>query len=368
MQDTARSVPCRPQSRARACRVGGAGHGAFAGFGTRLALYPAACILYLLLSGCQVGYYGQAIKGHFSLMHQRQPVARVVADPATPAPVRRQLLLAGDVLEFAGRELALPAEDVYRTYVPLDRDAVVWNVQAAPRFSLTPKTWCYPLVGCLSYRGYFREEAARAEADRLARAGWDTDVGGAIAYSTLGWFEDPLTTPMIDRSGPSLVELVLHELVHRRLYIRDDTRFNESLATMVAREGTLRYLAHHDLKVDLAWWRQRDRARDAFLALVGEARDDLARLYAGDLDEATMAAAKAARIEALRRDVRARAEQVPGLDAYAGFFQGDLNNARLNGVHDYYGLVGTFQKILLSCGGQWPCFWERVKALARDRG
>ena len=326
----------------------------------------AACGLWLLLSGCQVGYYGQAIKGHFSLMHQRQPVERVLADPDTPAAVRRQLLLADDVLEFADRELALPARDVYRTYVPLERDAVVWNVQAAPRFSLTPKTWCYPLLGCLSYRGYFHQQAARDEADKLAAEGWDTDVGGAIAYSTLGWFQDPLTTPMIDRSGPALVELILHELVHRRLYIRDHTRFNESLATMVAREGTLRYLAHHDLTVDLDQWQQRDRARDAFLALVDDARDQLAALYASDLDPDVMAAEKAARIQALRRAFQERAGQVPGLSAYAGFFQGNLNNARLNGVHDYYGLVGTFRKMLLSCGGQWPCFWERVEALADD--
>ena len=328
------------------------------------ALYLVSCILYLfLLSGCQLGYYGQAIKGHFSLMQQRQPVARVVADPDTAEGVRRQLLLAADVLSFADDEMALPAANVYRDYVALDQDAVVWNVVAAPRFSLEPKTWCFLFVGCLSYRGYFDELAARAEAEALAADGWDTDVGGVVAYSTLGWFADPLTTPMINRSGPALVELVLHELVHRRLYIRDDTRFNESLATMVAREGTLRYLARHDLAVSLTHWRQRDRARDAFLALVNEGRERLAQLYASDLDEATMAARKAALIDGLRWDFRARAENVPGLEGYAGFFDEGLNNARLNGIDDYYGLVGAFQEILLSCGGQWPCFWERVEAL-----
>jgi len=331
-----------------------------------LALQLLTCNLLLLLSGCQLGYYGQAVKGHFSLMHQREPVERVLADPATPEPVRRQLTLAEDVLGFAERDLALPAEGVYRGYVHLDRDAVVWNVVAAPRFSFQPKTWCFLFVGCLSYRGYFQEQAAREEADKLAAEGWDTYVGGAIAYSTLGWFDDPLTTPMIDRSGPALVELLIHELVHRRLYIADHTRFNESLATMVAREGTLRYLAHHDLAVDLDRWRRRDRARDAFLDLVGDTRDKLATLYTGDLPPEAMGERKAALIDGLRRGYRARAEAVPGLDAYAGFFEGTLNNARLNGVHDYYGRVGDFQKILLSCGGQWPCFWRRVEALADD--
>ncbi|HAB07822.1 MAG TPA: hypothetical protein DHV78_04960, partial [Alcanivorax sp.] len=203
--------------------------------------------------------------------------------------------------------------------------AVVWNVVAAPPYSLEPRTWCYLLLGCLSYRGYFDRADAEALAEKLDAEGQDTYVGGAIAYSTLGWFADPLTTPMIDRSGPALVELLIHELVHRRLYIRNDTRFNESLATMVAREGTLRYLARHDLQVDLDRWQQRDRARDAFLALVGETREQLGELYASGADEATMAERKAALIEGLRENYRARAEQLPALRAYAGFFEGRLN-------------------------------------------
>ncbi len=333
-----------------------------------VCLRLVACSLLLILSGCQLGYYGQAVKGHLDLMGARQPVAEVVADADTPAAVRRQLALAGDVLTFADQSLGLPARNVYRDYVHLREDAVVWNVVAAPPYSLEPRTWCYWLLGCLSYRGYFDRADAEALAAELDAQGQDTYVGGAIAYSTLGWFADPLTTPMINRSAPALVELLIHELVHRRLYIRDNTRFNESLATMVAREGTLRYLTHHDLEVDLDRWRQRDRARDVFLTLVSETREKLAGLYASGADEAVMAARKAALIEALRDSYRARAEQLPALRAYAGFFEGPLNNARLNGVHDYYGLVGTFQELLLSCGEQWGCFWERVEALAGRDG
>ncbi len=330
-------------------------------------MYPVSFILYLFfLSGCQLGYYGQAVKGHLALMGKREPVEEVVAEAATPEAVRRQLRLSERVLDYAATDMGLPAEKVYRSYVALDQDAVVWNVLAAPRFSLQPRTWCYVLLGCLSYRGYFDEAAARQEARRLDAQGSDTYVSGAIAYSTLGWFSDPLTTPMLNTSSAGLVELMLHELTHRKLYIRDDTRFNESLASMVAREGTLRYLARHDLNVDLTLWAQRDAARGAFLALIEGARERLERLYASDRPEQDKLAAKARIIDRLRADYLARADQLPALAAYRGFFQGPLNNAQLNGVQDYHGLVPAFQRLLLACGGQWGCFWERVQRLADD--
>mgnify|MGYP002525421991 CR=1 FL=1 len=330
-------------------------------------MYPVSFILYLFfLSGCQLGYYGQAVKGHLSLMAKREPVDEVVADAATPEAVRRQLRLSERVLDYAAADMGLPAEKVYRSYVALDEDAVVWNVLAAPRFSLQPRTWCYVLLGCLSYRGYFDEAAARDEARRLDAEGSDTYVSGAIAYSTLGWFADPLTTPLRDTSGAGPVALTLDELTHRRLCIRDDTRFNESLASMVAREGTLRYLARHDLNVDLTLWAQRDAARAAFLTLIKEAREQLERLYASDRSDQDKLAAKARMIDTLRANYLKRAEQLPALSAYQGFFQGPLNNAQLNGVQDYYGLVPAFQRLLLRCGGQWDCFWERVRGLADD--
>lgn len=328
-----------------------------------LLLVPVALFL---LNGCQLGYYSQAVKGQVSLMAKRQPVEKVMADPATPEAVRQQLLLAEQVREYAAAEMDLPAEKVYRSYVALESEAVVWNVLAAPRLSLTPRTWCYPLLGCLSYRGYFDKQAAWDEARRLAAEGEDTYVGGAIAYSTLGWFADPLTTPMIETSGPGLVELLLHELTHRKLYLRGDTGFNESLATMVAREGTLRYLAHHSLSLDWQRWRQRDAARAAFLELVADARQALARLYASDRDDEDKLRAKAAVIDTLREDYRQRVTRIPALADYSGFFAGPLNNAQLNGVRDYYGLVPAFQRLLLDCGGEWACFWPRVEALAKD--
>ncbi len=260
MQDTARGA-CWDDRKHRAprCRLHKRGHG-ISGGTARYVLYPAACILYLLLSGCQLGYYGQAMKGHFSLMHQREPVERVLANPDTPDPVRRQLALAEDVLGFAERDLALPAEGVYRGYVHLDRDAVVWNVMAAPLF-LPAQDLVLPVRGLPELPGLFPGGGGPRAGGQAGRRGLGHLRGRRHRLFHSGLVRRSLTTPMIDRSGPALVELLIHELVHRRLYIADHTRFNESLATMVAREGTLRYLAHHDLAVDLDRWRRRDQAR-----------------------------------------------------------------------------------------------------------
>lgn len=327
-------------------------------------LFLVSCSLFLLLSACQLPYYSQAIKGQLSLMDKREPVSKVIDNPDTSPTVRQQLALSRQVLAYAANQMHLPAKDVYRQYVPLHRDAVVWNVLAAPPYSLKPYTWCYPLLGCLSYRGYFHKGAAEAEARALSRQGYDTYVDGAMAYSTLGWFDDPLTSLMIDRSPQGLVDLLLHELTHRRLYIPGDTRFDESLAVAVARAGTVRFLSQHHLPVDMHRLHEQDRARRAFLQLVGGARRQLAKLYASGRSDEAMEAGKAAIITRLRRDFQRRGKDVPGLADYAPFFKGPLNNAQLNGVQDYYGLVPAFRKMLSDCHGQWTCFWRRVDRLA----
>ena len=321
-------------------------------------------VLALLLSGCQLGYYSQAVSGHFALMKQREPVATVLADPDTSPQLAAQLTFSQQVIAWAGDNLALPAEDIYHQYVALDQDAVVWNVLAAPAWSLTPKTWCYPLLGCVSYRGYFDRQQAEEVAASLAGEGMDTWVGGAIAYSTLGWFADPLTTPMLQRSRPALAELLIHELTHRRLYIANDTRFNESLATLVGREGALAFLADQAIAVDNDALARRDRAEQAFLAIIEDTRSALKTLYNSGQSEAVMAADKAL-IQQQARERFAR-EQIdhPALAGYQGFFDGPLNNAQLNGVSDYNGYVPGFARLLEQCQRDWGCFWQQVDNLA----
>ncbi len=315
------------------------------------------------LSGCQLGYYSQALGGHFSLMGKRESVAKVLADPDTPARVADQLAFSQQVIAWAGPALGLPTDDVYHQYVALEQDAVVWNVLAAPRWSLTPKTWCYPLLGCVSYRGYFDRDKADQEATGLAEEGMDTWVGGAIAYSTLGWFADPLTTPMLKRSRPALAELLIHELTHRRLYIPNDTRFNESLATLVGREGALAFFSDQGIALNEAALAQQDRAEQAFLAIVEDTRASLKTLYAAEQSPSVLAAGKA-RIQQQARERFLREQSaMPALAGYQGFFDGPLNNAQLNGVSDYNGYVPAFARLLSQCQREWDCFWQQVENL-----
>lgn len=320
--------------------------------------------LALALSACQLGYYGQAVSGHWSLMSKRVPVQSVLDDPATSPELAEQLRFSQQVIAWSGEHLALPADDVYHQYVSLEQEAVVWNVMAAPAFSLTPKTWCYLLVGCVSYRGYFDREEAEALARQLSQEGLDTWVGGAIAYSTLGWFADPLTTPMLDRSRPALAELLIHELAHRKRYIKDDTRFNESLATLVGREGAIQFFADEGLSLPEDYWARRDQVRQAFLAIVTDTREKLAALYQSGRETPAMVAEKARLQQQARQRFQREREQMPALAAYQGFFDGPLNNAQLNGVSDYNDYVPAFARLLEQCRQDWDCFWQRVDELA----
>ena len=219
------------------------------------------------------------------------------------------------------------------------------------------------MIGCVSYRGYFDKVRASREADALSEAGMDTFVGGAIAYSTLGWFADPLTTPMLDRSRPSLAQLLIHELVHRKVYIKDDTRFNESLATLVGREGAVDYFAHSGEPLAAGYWQQREEVQAAFMAIVQATRTALKALYASPRGDAALAREKIRILQQARDRFARDSEVLPALNAYAGFFDERLNNARLNGVSDYNDYVPAFARLLDQCQRDWGCFWQQVDSL-----
>ncbi|MBY6203962.1 aminopeptidase [Halomonas denitrificans] len=334
-------------------------------------MYQSVKILLLLgaasvLGGCAtLQWYGQAARGQMELLTKRQDIEQLLADEALAADTRRKLETVLDVREFASRELGLPDNDSYRSLVELDRPYVLWNVVAAPEFSVEPKTWCYPLVGCLAYRGWFRKSTAERSARRLAERGMDVRVAPVAAYSTLGRFADPVTSPMLARDPVALAGLVLHELAHQQLFVAGDTRFSEAFATAVERAGLDRWLlarGHHVARRRLADER---RTTSEFLDLLLEARRDLAALYAGPLDEEAMRAAKRRRLGALRDAGRRLAER-RGTDRFDPWLSSELNNADLALVATYEDGTRAFAALLAEYDGDFGRFLHAAQRLSEQ--
>ncbi|MFQ5634239.1 MAG: aminopeptidase [Gammaproteobacteria bacterium] len=320
-----------------------------------------------LLGGCGIGYYWQASMGHLELMRQRRPVVDVMDDPRTGEDVRAKLRVAMHALDFAYAELGLPDNGSYRLYADIGRSHVLWNVVAAPEFSLEPRTWCFPIAGCVSYRGYFSEADARRFAAGLAARGDDVYVGGVAAYSTLGRFRDPILSTMIAYADYRLAGLIFHELAHQRVYVADDSTFNESFASFVEQEGLRRWLEALEAGEALCHDRlARQRGREV-QALLADFRERLAALYASGLDADETRAAKAEIFPKLAEaygDLRSGWSEPPHFDAW---FEGPLNNARLVALATYDAYVPAFAVLLDEAGGKLDDFYARVEALAALR-
>jgi predicted aminopeptidase len=328
---------------------------------TRLLLL----LLVLPLGGCgTVGYYSQAVSGHISLMSARVPIEDVIADPDTPPALRERLEVALEVRAFAIDELSLPDNRSYTRFVQLDRPSVVYNVFAAPEFSLQPRTWCFPVAGCVVYRGYFSEERAQRSARRYAAQGYDTWVGGAAAYSTLGRFEDPLLSSMLYADDARLAALLIHELAHQRLYVKDDSAFNEAFATAVEEEGVRRWLTQAGRLDELAAWEQLGRRVREFEFLVGRTRARLQEVYASGASEDAKRAGKAAAFARLEREYQALKASWGGWAGYDRWFEAPLNNARLVPQATYRSRVPAFQLLLHQAGGDLEAFYAECERLA----
>ena len=318
-----------------------------------------------LLTACQAaGYYWHLASGHAAIMGDREPLEEVLAGDQLSSRERALLEQVPDMLAFAESELAMPAGRSYRQYVALDRSWTVLNLVAAPEFSMEAHKWCYPLVGCLGYRGYFDPARAEREAERLREQGLEVHGGGAVAYSTLGWFADPVTSPMLREDLPYLAELLFHELAHRRFWLPGDITFNESLATSVGREGARRWLAARGKEEAVETVEQRAAARRTLATLIEDTREQLKNLYDSGADEATMRAQRDRIREALRRDFRRHLEEQPALARWEGWMEGPLSNAQLNSFSDYHRWVPAFDRLLRDCDGDWSCFWDRVEEVA----
>jgi len=206
--------------------------------GKRIAPTLALAGMIGLLAGCStVGYYSQIVSGHMRIVMGKRPLAEIASDETIDDSIKRRLDLAQRARLFGIEQLNLPNNESYTSFYDTGQEYVTWNVVAAEEFSLNPHNWCFPIAGCVSYRGYYSKEDAESYAAGFKEQGFDVTVNGATAYSTLGWFEDPLLNTMLDRSDPSIASLLFHELAHQQLYVGDDSTFNESFASFVEKEG-----------------------------------------------------------------------------------------------------------------------------------
>jgi predicted aminopeptidase len=314
-------------------------------------------------SGC---YWLQSAQGHLAVMAQRKPIAGVIANPSTPPAVKRQLEQVTAIRNFASRELGLPDNGSYRSYADVGRPYVVWNVFAAQEFSLEPKKWCYPIVGCVAYRGYFSMRRADQFADELRAKGLDVAVGGVSAYSTLGHFDDPILSTMLGWSDVQLAAIIFHELTHQLLYVPNDASFNEALASTVEEEGVRRWLRSEGRDKDLAGYERQQSRYGQVIELLGAARARLAAVYGSQASPQTMREQKRAVFASLRSSYAELEAQWGGHGPFDGWFSEDLNNAHLASIATYRSCVPGFQRELAAAGGDLRAFFGRVRELAKQ--
>jgi predicted aminopeptidase len=312
----------------------------------------ALALVLFLVAGCQsLAYYSQAIGGHLRLLAQARPIDDWLADPATSPELKQRLQTARRIREFASASLKLPDNKSYLAYADLERPFVVWNVFAAPVLSVEPKAECFPFTGCVSYRGFYAEQDARAHAEKLRAEGYDVYIGGVPAYSTLGWSDDPLLSTFIRYSDAQLARLLFHELAHQVVYAKNDTTFNESFAVAVEEEGVRRWLHAEGRTAELVEFRAAQARKRELATRVAQARARLETVYRASLPREAMLEQKRAEWERLRA-------AFPGIPA-------EPNNAFLASIAVYTELVPAFERLLAESAGL-EDFYGRVKQLAKS--
>lgn len=347
----------------------------------RAALAVLLLVVVAAVSGCHtLGFYGQALKGQYQIFANERTITKLLADTNTPAPLKERFELLQNLRAFAASDLKLPVDDHYQKYVDLKRPYVVWNVEAAPEFSLEPKTWWYPLVGSLEYRGYFSKPGATNYASYLRRKGYDVAVGGVEAYSTLGWFKDPVLNTFIFEPDAELAEIIFHELGHQRVFARGDTDFNEAFATSVGEEGARRWLQSKGDTNGLAQYEAHLHRNTQFVHLVQTTRAQLEGLYGDERTENGKLRAGKKKQELASPVLRERKQQIldemkqdfvrlkadwGGDPEFDGWFQRPLNNAHLNSVAAYYDLVPAFEELLTQNGGDLEKFYQAAERLSK---
>jgi predicted aminopeptidase len=328
----------------------------------RIGLVLAAA---LALGGCGTLYVAQAARGQLQILNAREPIRKVVANPKTDPALRKRLEEVRTAREFAWRELGLPNNRSYTSYADLKRDYVVWSVVATPEFSVEPQEWCFPFVGCVAYRGYFRERSAQEFAATLREQGYDAIVGGVPAYSTLGKFNDPILNTMMSYGDDELASIMFHELSHQVIYIAGDTAFNEAFAVTVEQEGLARWLKFRGREADLGKYLRRRERQAESLAIVARHRRELAQLYGAPIPQSEMRERKRGVFARLVKQLRELAERYGTESTLAAELDGQPNNARLASLATYYECVPGFRRVLAEHDHDLPRFYEAVRELSR---
>lgn len=335
----------------------------------RLILLCATVLLGACSGSFSPHYYWQAANGQLELWRLARSVDQLRSDAETPQALRDRLALAAEIRDWASQEMALPDNGSYRRYADLGRPFVVWNVFAADRLSVHPAQSCFPIAGCVSYRGFFNEIDARAYAEARRSEGLDVHVGGVPAYSTLGWFDDPLLNTFIHYPEIELVRLIVHELAHQIVYVRDDTEFNESFASAVEEEGVRRWLARPEKDALRAGFERTQQVRRDFAALVLKNRDALESIYRSSVPDDEKLREKARLISALGDEyLTMRERDWGGFRGYDRWFAQDINNATLASIGLYTAARPAFTR-LIDESPDLPAVWATLReltALPRD--
>ena len=287
------------------------------------------------ISGCSLPFYLQAVGGHLELMRKCTPIERLLLDPNLDDTLRVELENVTAIRRFAVAELDLPDNSSYTKYADIGRPYVVWNVVATDEFSVAPTRWCFPFAGCVTYRGFFERDKAERFRETLEREGLDTYIGGASAYSTLGYFADPVLSTMIGGGTSNVASLLFHELAHQKLYIKDDSAFNEAFASVIEEHGTERWLEREGGAAAVEAYRLRLKMRAGFADLVTRQQVRLQEIYARRVPEQEKRAAKEQAFETMRAEYALMKEQWGGANAYDAWFAQPLNNATLASVATY---------------------------------
>ncbi|MGI9294556.1 MAG: aminopeptidase [Pseudomonadales bacterium] len=328
----------------------------------------ALLLIVTCLAGCEaLGFYTQAIGGQLHLLRHRESVEKILEDSQQPPALQQRLALIEKMLDFAEQDLQLPVEKSYSSYVKLNQDFIVWNVFATERFSVEPVEWCYPIAGCASYRGYFKQTDAEKFAAKMENKGYDVYVGGVKAYSTLGWFNDPLLDTFVNFSEDRLAALLFHELAHKVLYVKDDTEFNESFASAVEQIGVQRWFERHGQPQQFARYQQRLEERAAFHGQVALLRDSLQSLYESSAEEGLLQAGREKLYTEFTREFVQFQQHWQTADRYALWLGRGDNNAKLLPVVAYNRWVPAFTQLVEENEFKLSDFYAECQQLAKQK-